>query len=221
MGNLIKKHWVIFSIAAVILLVIIVGSASGGRYAANVVKEKETAIVNSPPVGPAVLEADKKRLAELKTKFDYKYDEFEKKGWYTNKSQAVSIIFDKKLLRVYVNDSGYAYLESQYYGDDWIFHTKVAVKIGDAIYETDDVPTYDPSNETTNGSGSVWENVSYLGFTDSGIIKAIAESGDTPVKVRFEGQNNVSDITLAKRDQQAIKDSYELSELIKKVGDNN
>jgi hypothetical protein len=39
------------------------------------------------------------------------------------------------------------------------------------------------------------------------------------VKVRFNGDHGVKDFTLSKRDQQAIKDAYQLSDLITKVGD--
>jgi hypothetical protein len=176
-------------------------------------------VTASVPVDPAKIEADKKQLADLKTKFNYDYDEFEKKGWYEAKTQVVANTFDKKMLRVRVNNVGYAYLEDQYYGDDWIFHTHVEVKIGDAVYKSEDIASYDPNNSRHNSSGSVWEAISYTGGKDNGIIKAIAESGDAPIKVRFTGGEGVSDFTLAKRDQQAIKDAYQLSNLIKSTGD--
>jgi len=182
---------------------------------------QKSVVATPPPVDPAILAADKAQLAELKKKFSYSYDEFKKVGWYENKSQGVNVIYDKDILRVYVNNEGYAYLADQYTSDDWIFHTRVEVKIGDVIYKTEDIPNYDPDNSTDNGSGSVWETISYTNGRDNGIIKAIAESGDTPIKVRFTGGKYYHDITLAKRDQQAIKDAYQLSELIKKVGDTN
>jgi len=185
--------------------------------ATNEVTDQE---INTSDVDEVVSEEDKARLADLKTKFDYNYDEFEEKGWYTPKTQIVENTFNKNLLRVHVNNSGYAYLSDQYYGDDWIFHTRIEVKIGDTIYKSSDIPSYDPSHRTDNYGGSVWETISYTGGRDNGIMKAIAESGSSTVKVRFTGGDGVHDFTLAKRDQQAIKDSYELSQLITKVGDN-
>ena len=173
----------------------------------------------STPTDPAVLAADKNRLAELKTKFNYTYDQFQKVGWYQNKSQAdVNTTFNKEMLSMMVNDTGYAYLEDQYYGSDWIFHTRVEVSIGGIVYKSVDVPTYDPKNATQNASGSVWERISYVNGKDNGVIKAIAESGNTPVSVRFAGEHGVYDFTLSSRDQQAIEDAYELSTLIKEVG---
>lgn len=207
-------------IGAFAVMIVINFFASTIINAKNSTNQKTQTSVVVQPVDPVVLEANKKQLAELKTKFDYKYDEFNKYGWYTAKTQSTQNSYDRSLLKTYVKDSGYIYLEDQYYGNDWIFHTKVTVKIGDQIYETADIPTYDPDNSETNGSGSVWETISYTKYRDNGIIKAIAESGDNPVKVRFSGKQSVFDMTLLKSDKQAIKDAYEFSELIKKVNGN-
>lgn len=172
------------------------------------------------PVDPVKLEADKKELEILKKNFDYKYDEFDKKGWYTHKSQTISNSLSRTYLKVLVNNTGYNYLESQYYGSDWLFHTRVEVKIGDAIYKSDDVSTFDENNSRDNTGGSVWETISYTKDRDNGIIVAIALAGDTPIKVRFAGDEGVKDITLSKKDQQAIQDSYRLSQLLKEIGTN-
>jgi hypothetical protein len=171
------------------------------------------------PIDPAILEADKKQLADLKTKFDYKYDEFKNIGWYQAKTQAVDSTWDEKMLKVHVNNTGYLYLSDQYYGDDWIFHTRIEVKIGEAIYRSEDIPTYSPENKQDNSGGSVWETISYTDGKDNGIIHAIAESGDATIRVRFTGERETRDFTLTKRDRQAIKDGYQLSELLKRVGD--
>ncbi len=214
-----KKPWGIVLI--VVLGIMVLGAISGATEKKSSSGESpKTATATAAPVDPAKLATDKARLAELKTKFNYKYDEFEKKGWYEAKSQVVANTFNTQMLKVNVNNKGYSYLEDQYYGDDWLFHTHVEVKIGDAIYKSDDVETFDPNNSQNNSGGSVWENISYTADRDNGIIKAIAESGDTPIKVRYTGgSGGVKDFTLTKRDQQAIKDAYELSNLIISTGD--
>lgn len=160
-------------------------------------------------------EEDKKRLEILKKKFNFKRDEFNDSEWYANKKQADTY---GKCLMVHVNSDGYIYLEDQYYAEDWIFHTRIEVKIGENVYKSENVETYSEDNKTTNDGGSVWENISYTGNKDNGIIKAIAESGNMAVKVRFVGRQYNSDFTLANRDKQSIKEGYELSELLKKIG---
>lgn len=182
----------------------------------SIQKAREDSIAK---VNAIQLDEDKKRLAVLKKNFEYKEDEFNKIGWYTHKNQTVDNSWNRKCLITHVNSNGYIYLEDQYYSEDWIFHTRIEVKIGDNIYKSEDVPTYSKYNRTQNSSRSVWENVSYTSGKDNGIIKAIAESGDKPVKVRFIGREYYSDFTLSNKDKQAIKDSYELSNLIKKIGE--
>lgn len=207
-------------VIGIIAVLVILGavSGSGDKKSPSSGSTKST-VATTASVDPAKLAADKTRLAELKKKFNYKYDEFQEKGWYEAKTQTVANTFDKKMLKVNVNNVGFAYLSDQYYASDWLFHTRIEVKIGDTLYKTDDVETYDPHNVTNNSGGSIWEWIDYTGDKDNGIIKAIAESGTLPIKVRFTGGQGVDDITLSERDRQAIKDSYELSNLIKETGD--
>ncbi len=203
-----------------VVLIIIGGIASSDDKKSPSSESPKSTASTVAPVDPAKLEADKARLAEIKTKFTYKYDEFEQKGWYTAKTQDPGTTFNSQVLQLMVNNKGYTYLVDRYYGSDWLFHTRTEVKIGEALYKTDDIPSYDDNNSSWNSGGSVWESISYTADRDNGIIKAIAESGDTPVKVRFAGGSaGVKDFTLTKRDQQAIKDAYELSNLIKETGD--
>lgn len=175
-------------------------------------KQKSDSIAKA---NEALREENKKRLGVLKKNFKFKQDEFNNVGWYTHKYQTVENIWNRKCLKTRVSSTGYIYFESHYYADDWLFHTRIEVKIGDKIFKSEDVPTYSDDNRTENSGGSIWENVSYTGDNDNGIIKAIAESGDTPVKVRFIGKYYYDDFTLSSKDKQAIKDSYELSQLIK------
>lgn len=207
----------VVGVLAVLMVIGAVSSSDGKKSPSN--GSTKSTVATAAPVDPAKLAADKARLAELKTKFNYKYDEFEKKGWYEAKSQVATNTFNSQVLELMVNNAGYAYLQDRYYGDDWLFHTHVEVKIGDAIYKSDDIPSYDENNSSWNSGGSVWESISYTAGRDNGIIKAIAESGDQVVKVRFAGGQSVKDFTLTKRDQQAIKDAYELSNLIIETGD--
>lgn len=216
--NLIRTHPIIVVVCGFVVFGIFWSTWPGSSVTQDLSAGAQTTATTAH-IDPAILAADKVRLADLKTKFNYKYDEFEKIGWYENKSQIVDTTFDKKMLRVRVNNTGYAYLEDQYYGDNWIFHTRVEVKIGDKVYKSADIPTYDSDNARENSGGSVWETISYTGGRDNGIIEAIAKNSDSLVLVRFAGDHGVSDFTLAKRDQQAIKDAYELSTLIKGVGD--
>jgi hypothetical protein len=154
----------------------------------------------------------------LKKNFIFKKDEFKGGGWYTHRNQTINANYNRKCLYTHVNTMGYIYLEDQFHSDDWIFHTSIDVKIGDKVYRSSKIETYDKNNNTQNSGYSVWENISYINGKDNGIIKAIAENTDKEIKVRFNGKQYHSDMILSRKDKLGIKESYELSELIKKVG---
>lgn len=159
----------------------------------------------------------KKRLVVLKKNFNIKKDEFNNTAWYIHKNQTVDNSWNRKCLKTHINSDGYIYLEDQFYSDDWIFHSSIQVKIADNIYHSSVVESYSENNKTENSGESVWECISYTDSKDYGIIKAIAESGDKPVKVRFVGKQYNSDFTLSNKDKKAIKEGYELAYLIKKA----
>lgn len=160
---------------------------------------------------------NKKKLEVLKKNFNFKKDEFNNSAWYCHKNQTVNNSWNRKCLITHINSDGYIYLEDQFYSDDWIFHTSIQVKIGENIYNSSVVETYEENNKTENSGGSVWENISYTDSKDNGIIKAIAESSNRPIKVRFVGKQYNSDFTLSNKDKKAIKEGYELAYLIKKL----
>lgn len=216
------KDWVIkHKILSIFLFIFIIFFVSSFIFGTRVINssndlnDKERNIV----VDPVKLEADQKRLEELKARFNYKYDEFKKVGWYENKNQTADNSFNRTLLKVIVRNDGYNYLEDQYYASDWLFHTKIQVIIEgvDKVYESDEVPIYSKNNTTENSGGSIWETISYLDGGDNGIVQAIAENSDKQIKVRFSGREYVKDVVLSKIDKQAVKDSYELANLLKEV----
>ncbi|MES2023111.1 MAG: hypothetical protein V4439_00310 [Patescibacteria group bacterium] len=217
MKNFLKKYYIIIIILFIFILVPIIRKTISLR---NQTLSENKILQHSAPLDPATLKAYKERLEILKRNFNYDYDEFEKDGLYIHKNQTTDNSYNRNYLSVTVGSDGNLCLESNYFGEDWIFHTRVQVKIGDTVYETENISISDPNNLENNGSGSVWEKILYTNGRDNGIIKAIAESGDAIIKVRFTGGSGLKDITLSKKDQQAIKDSYEIADLIRKVGNN-
>jgi hypothetical protein len=161
------------------------------------------------------LEAAKNRLEELKKNFIYKEDEFKKIGWYSHKNQPVWKMFDT-YLKTPVNSEWGIYLISHYYGDKWIFHNKVLIKIDDIVVETPEISLNSKDHQAeVLKSGYIREINHYRKIKEvQNIIKLIAENFNKEIKVRFVGKY-YKDITLSYRDRLAIRDSYELSELIK------
>jgi RNA polymerase subunit RPABC4/transcription elongation factor Spt4 len=176
-------------------------------------------VMNQPD--EKTIKQNKETLEKLKQNFIFESDEFKGGGWYTHKNQIVDKTYNRTYLRTHVSADGNIYLSSHYYdissryhSSDWIFHKKVLVKIGATVLETDEISHFNQERE--NSSGSIWEVNHYTKNRDNGIIKLIAENYDQEIKVRFVGKYDI-DIVLADQDKVAIKESYELSELLKKT----
>jgi len=166
-----------------------------------------------------MLESDRKLLADAKKNFVFEGDEFTGGGWYKHKLWDINKILHKTLLTANVNQDGYAYLVSNYYGDDWIFHESITVKIDDRVIDSDVVPTYEKNNVHENTGGSVWETIHFTEERDNRILSSIGANPEKTIKVRLNGRNYHKDYALSKNDKQAIADCAFLSELIKSVND--
>lgn len=158
--------------------------------------------------------ADKRRLAVLKKRFTFKADEVRGGGWYTHKNQTVDNSWSRNYLDAPVAADGHTYLRSNYHGEDWIFHTKVIVRVGDQVIESDEVSLSSPEHTTDNSGDSVWETIHFTQHRDNGILAAIAQSKQQRIIVRFEGDQYMKTFDLADGDRTAIRESYELSNLI-------
>ncbi len=149
-----------------------------------------------------------KDFTKLKKKFTEDTDEFSGVTWLKHKSWGKGIAWRRKGLTVGMNTSGFIYLKSNYYADDWLFHTKIKVLINGESITSADIPSYDKSNIRDNSGGSINETINFVDGKDLGIIKFIAENADKKIKVRYVGKDYYDDITLSKTDKNGIRDCW-------------
>ncbi|AEI50465.1 hypothetical protein [Runella slithyformis] len=157
-----------------------------------------------------------KKLAGMTNNFTLDKDDFQDKGWYTHKNFGKKAA-GRKTLKAHVREDGFICLESQWYGNDWIFHNHIKVRVGSLILSSPKVETYDRNNKQESTGSHYWENIYYRETGDNGIIQAIADSTSKPVKVRFEGRKFNHDIVLTHEEKRSLKESHELSEILKKI----
>jgi hypothetical protein len=160
--------------------------------------------------------SDRARLAQLKTKFIFESDQIYGGGTYTHRNQTAENSFRRSYLAAPVSSSGSIHLLSFYSGDDWIFHDHVVVRVGEAVYTSDAIPSYAKENARSNVAGLVFEVVAFTDHRDNGILEAIARDPRQVVRVRFAGRFS-EDIVLSRRDKIALAESVELAELLRKV----
>ncbi|KGO88395.1 hypothetical protein Q765_00315 [Flavobacterium rivuli WB 3.3-2 = DSM 21788] len=158
---------------------------------------------------------DVKIIDSLKSKFHIKKDEFDKSVWINHKAFGTKYWPNRCTLAVYIREDGSYYTQSNYYGEDWVFHTNVQVKLGDEVFTSETIPTYSKNNIKDNDGGQVWEVVQYTENTPD-IAQAISYyDGKGPVKIRFNGRQSSHDVVLSKSDRKAITESIMFAEALK------
>lgn len=100
---------------------------------------------------------------------------------------------------------------SNFYSSDWIFHTYVKIKIGDITKQTSPVKG---KTEVLDG-GNIVETNYYSLATDLVILKWIADNYTKEITVRFYGKDYYDDITIPMTEKLAIKETYDLYNLLK------
>lgn len=148
------------------------------------------------------------KVAELKKKFIVTKDEFQNIEFYKHKHWG-KYWPEYTTILAGVNSEGYAWLTSNYYNDDWLFHGSVTIKGEDGYIETtQEVPRYDKNNRTEIKDG-VFENVTYVNARP--LLMYLAIMYDKKIMVRFNGQQYHKDIVLSKADKMALKETYDLA----------
>lgn len=147
-------------------------------------------------------------IKRLKSKFLVEKDEFRNLEFYTHPT--FGQYWPQRItLTAGVNSDGYAWLNSNYYSDDWIFHTYVSIK-GPGNYQENlpEVPRYNKNNRTQVNNG-VYEVITY---EDSrATLMYLAQNYEGRILVRFNGQQYYKDVELSKSDKKALKETYDLA----------
>lgn len=147
-------------------------------------------------------------------KFIESKDEFKNLTFYTHKRFG-KYWPNRKTLTCGLNSDGYIWLNSNYFSENWLFHTMVTVLIGDEKFSTQNVERYESNNRTQIGNGKIWEVITYE--NEGQILEKIANSNEKTIKVRFHGKEFYDDIVLSKKDIEAISDSWKFSIIIKSM----
>lgn len=184
----------------------------------------DAAPANAPQATPtpaAMSAGERERLAlrrdELLQKFDFAPDRVRGGGWYTHKGQRVRDRYVDTYLRVAFNASGTRYLNSEYYGRSWLFHSRIVARVGEQVIETATIPVANLDTEV--GSEGVWESARFVGASDGGLLRALqrADPAATVVRLRLLGEAS-KEYVLRTEDHAAIRESLELAEILRRIG---
>ncbi len=139
-----------------------------------------------------------------------KRDDFQNVTFYTHKRFGKNWN-NRNTIRVVVLDNGSYYMQSNFYGKDWITHTHVIVLIDGITYNSPQISPLSNSHATDNTAYEVWEVNSYNETGDNNLLAYIAAAKDKEIKIRFTGGSRTTDATLSKADKDAIAESLKLA----------
>ncbi len=168
-------------------------------------------IVKSKEDSLKTIEAEK-TYKQLKSKFIIKEDEFKDITFYTHKTFG-KYWPHRKTLTAGANSTGYAYLRSNYFSNDWLFHTYVSIKAGEAKFSTVPVPSFDNNNIRDNNTDGIYEVVTYENSEPQ--LEMIYRLNKEKILVRFQGDQFHDDVVLSISDKRALKETWELAQALK------
>lgn len=207
-----------------IILIALVGCESAEQKQAKLNQEKKQAAelkakseaeekLKAEQAAKAKAEAEKvaaenkAKLSKVLQRFRKTTDKFNGKVTYTHKSYTPYFNTNGTTIMAEIQDNN-IFCNSTYINDDWIFHTDFTVKTGD---ETSDY-TGGSQHEVING---IAEAVNLNSSSSEALAKQIATADPKkPVMVRLRGKYQ-HDFNLRSTHRQAIKDTWELYQLLK------
>ncbi len=154
------------------------------------------------------------RIMVLGKRFKIDRDEFTKEAKYVPLTERSNLFLTPAFL-ITVTDEGRIMLFTRHRGNDWIFHDRFSVKVGDETFDSTKVSTARSSRKVMD-NGIVLELCSYP-EADLKALEAIAKSPESRVLLRLYGSEGIDTRELEKAEKHSLRDAVELSAVLKKV----
>ena len=105
-------------------------------------------------------------------------------------------------------------MRTLYVGRDWIFHDHFKLMVGEEVFDSAVAPQKMITRKVLRGYVS---EVVYYSFNQVQPAEAIAKAPQAKALLRLEGDSDRSTGELSKDYKDAIRDSFELSAILKKI----
>lgn len=211
----------ILIIICIIVVLYIIGSLSKSKSEdvnTNIIEKVDSinpevdslTLKNNDSLLTLKLETVNSEIKKIKPLFREKYDEFNKITWIEHNN--VPRFINSRGFYTYIgldeNGDPTLRLVIRYYGEDWLFISKILVKPDDALFEI-----YPDKMERDNDS-DVWEWMDIVPNDDNlAMLVSVISSKNT--KVRFEGKQYYKDWTLTPREIKGLGDTQKYYSLLR------
>lgn len=162
----------------------------------------------------SILSAKQQDFETIKSRFVLEKDaEYQEIGNYLWPTQTVEKNLNRTYLRFQVNERGVLSMTSIYCGAQHIHHTAVKVNAPDGTFA--ETPPSSDSYETTD-MGTKIEKADYPMGQDGSVMGFIYLNNDKNIRVEFLGDRKFT-TTMLPTDRQALKEVYELSQILSAI----
>lgn len=163
--------------------------------------------------------ANEKLFKKISTSFNKKVNKVEDIKFYTHKSFSNSY---RTSISPYIaasldasSDSHLLRFMFMYYGSDWLFVKKLEVKCGGQRFT---IPFEYSEVKRDNSGGDVWEWVDMPATSEQmGLLRCVADT-QNEVFYNIEGNDYRKEVTMSKKQQEAIKETLYLDEHYAEIG---
>lgn len=124
--------------------------------------------------------------------------------------------FNRSFIKPNLDENGTFFLSSQYCGVSSVEHTQIKVYFDGNAVLSEKIDYDDNLNRRYGDAAYKWEIIQFKDGRDNGIVDFIVQNFDKPLKVQFIGKTSLF-IVMESYDKEAIRDSYEMSFLIREI----
>jgi len=103
-----------------------------------------------------------------------------------------------------------------YYEKDQLLHESVQIKFDDSVVSSNKISTSDPRNKESKYKGLVSETIHFTEGDDKDIPRLIALNYNKKIMVILMGQEHHHEYVMSNKQKKSIKDSYNLTEMLKR-----
>ncbi|MFT3740214.1 MAG: hypothetical protein QM786_15805 [Breznakibacter sp.] len=130
--------------------------------------------------------------------------------------QSANNSFNRTFIRPNLDENGTFFISSHYCGTTSIEHNQIKVYFDGNSALSEKIDYDDQLNRRYHDATYKWEIIQFRDGKDNGVVDFIAQNVDKPIKVQFLGRASYS-IVMESFDKEAVRDSYEMSFIIKEI----
>lgn len=184
------------------------------KLLAEMEAEKANAnFTNAPPLSPG---RTAKKKSKQYDKFELIEDPIKNTRWYLHQNQSLDKIIKESYLKLNLSEEGNIYLQSILTTDALFKHIQIKVEIGEYVWESDKIYTYNERNVVYTFDDYLQESIHFTSKDTDEIVGKIAQQFSENIWISFiNEQGEIRRVAFSLAQKEAFRDTYRLYREIK------